>query len=564
MLLPMLVAWAVPALGADAPLASVANDADIVIRFKAPQDTIEKVAVLANKVTPGLDVMVRGNAPSIGLAISNPTLAGVDQKSDWYVVVYARADQEPAVVFAVPATDADAMQKALPEKMTALAKDGFVFYAEDQAAVEKFKTGPTSANKSIVTEMDAKAKTVFDAGDLSIFVNVNHLTQVYADQIEQAKDKAAQQLNELQFNAPQVPNFDMSRIADLYSEMLTAGFQGLEDADSCTIAMVVDDGGITFEDYLDFAEGSSAAGWLAGQTTSEMQLASKLPTDAAMYFGLSGDVSRMYDWAMSFADVMAPQDEAGKQKLAALKEEMKGLKYGSMVGSFGLGDAAAGMIRSVNIVEVTPAAKIRELTRQSSELMKAVEIEGNPIKQSIEIAADAETYGAHKADVMTVRQEIDPAQDPTGGMMLMFQQAMFGPEGMQTRMVYLADKYIQSMGGGKQAMEDALERLEASDANDLGKHRGGLIPKPNMLFLMDLPGLVAQGLKAASTAPNLPIPLNPQQVNALRPARSFIGFTLAAEPNALRAKTRIPVEQVQGIMQVVMFFQQMRGQGGQF
>jgi hypothetical protein len=109
-------------------------------------------------------------------------------------------------------------------------------------------------------------------------------------------------------------------------------------------------------------------------------------------------------------------------------------------------------------------------------------------------------------------------------------------------------------------MEQALKRLEGESGNGLDKYRAGLIEKPNLLVLIDLPGLVKQGLKFATAVPELPIPIDEEQVEALQPVTSFIGFTLAAEPHALRARTRIPVEQAQGIIQLVAFFQMLRQQ----
>ena len=75
------------AAAADSPLANISNDADVVIRLKSPKSTSDKLASLVDKVMPGFGAMVRQNSQQLGLLISNPTSAGVDNKKDWYVAL---------------------------------------------------------------------------------------------------------------------------------------------------------------------------------------------------------------------------------------------------------------------------------------------------------------------------------------------------------------------------------------------------------------------------------------------------------------------------------------------
>ena len=136
------------AIAGDPPLAAFSKDADVVIRLKAPEQTIEKAAVMAGSADEKLAGTIRENAPFIGMLISNPGLAGVDMKQDWLVVVHAHADADPGVVFCIPATDAAAMQAALPEKMTKFERDGWVYYSEDAAAIDSLQKASPSRSST--------------------------------------------------------------------------------------------------------------------------------------------------------------------------------------------------------------------------------------------------------------------------------------------------------------------------------------------------------------------------------------------------------------------------------
>jgi hypothetical protein len=157
-----------------------------------------------------------------------------------------------------------------------------------------------------------------------------------------------------------------------------------------------------------------------------------------------------------------------------------------------------------------------------------------------------------------VTQEIDENLDPTG-MQKQMQAMMFGPDGMKTYLVYQTDKVIQSLGGGKEAMEAVLKNLDSTSSAG-SNHRKGLIPNPNALLLIDLPGLAVQGLRMASAIPGLPVQINAEQLDNLKFEKSYIGISAATEKNAIRVKSRLPVEQVQALVSLGFFFQSLHQQ----
>ena len=235
------------------------------------------------------------------------------------------------------------------------------------------------------------------------------------------------------------------------------------------------------------------------------------------------------------------------------------LKIKSLATAFGLGDIDEGAIRSVSITEVDNPAKMRELTHKIIKAMQSFETQG--VKQTFEIKNDAEKYGKNSADVTTVKIEMVDQENPfVAQIMERMTTAMFGPDGMTTRSVYLKDKIIQTVGGGEQAMKDALTGLDqkTSEASksSLQQTRAKLGAKANLVVLFDPTNTVAKIVDLLAQSQAVPIPLDAEQVKGLQTKPSFFGLSAATEAQGLRVKTVIPVEQMQGIARIVNFVQQ--------
>ena len=161
------------------PLALFPSDADVVIRLKSPDATIEKLAELGEAIQPGTGSMIRDNAIFLGQGISNPSLTGVDQSRDWYIVAFTQVDAPPKVVFAIPGIDTDDMVAALGDDMTTAVHDDWVLYTNESELPEVPEAG-----EGLMTVLSDAARTTIDSSELSVVLNVAHLTETYGEQLE--------------------------------------------------------------------------------------------------------------------------------------------------------------------------------------------------------------------------------------------------------------------------------------------------------------------------------------------------------------------------------------------
>jgi hypothetical protein len=558
-LLLTLALGTLPARAADAPLDAVSTEASAVIRVRKPKTTIDKVAELADLIMKGLGDHVRGGSAKLGELISNPTLAGVDMEADWWVAVYAAGgEEEPDVVFIIPATDLKAMKAALEGSNIKFMESGkFGVYTADEAAATKTAARLKGEGKSIATLIDKDSQTVFDSGDVEVFINVAQLAVAYKSRIDEWKESVLQNLE----NAP-IPGagsgFDPQQLSQAINKVFALLVQGMNDALSCTISTTISKEGLSFEDLVRLKAGTATDKLLAKSAPNVLSNLAALPAGNLLYFGLAWDMSDFANLGQGAAPPGVKPDAA--KELEAATKEMAKLKLASVVSAFGLGDIDGGAVRSVTVTEVDNPAKMRELSQKISKAAGNIESEG--IKQSTTVKPDAEKYGKNSADVVTVKTEIDNPQNPLAGMMERVNTVLYGPDGMVSRYVYLKDKVVQSLGGGKQPMTDVLAALERKPSdNDKSpaqqKTRGKLGAKANVLVLFDIPNTIGKILGMVVESQVLPpvVPIDPDQVKDLQAKPSYFGLSAATEPQGLRVKTVIPVEQMQGIAKIVQFVQ---------
>lgn len=550
-----LIGAAIPLAAAETALDAISSDVGVVLRVKNPKATVDKVADFINQVVPGVGDQVRAQSDAIGVAISNPTLAGVDRESDWWLAVYPRGgEQEPAVVFVVPGSDLKAMKEALGESYKFIEHGKFGVYSDDADINDKTAALLKGTGKSITTAIDKDSLAVFDKGDVSVFINVARIYTVYKDQIIEGRERLTQELENVPSEVPGTPGINPKMMADVALQVVNAVLQGLEDTKSCTIAGMISNEGLAFEDLVRVADGSKTDKLLQKSPPNPLSSLAALPAGGLGYFGFHAELSELMQFGLRMlAGMVDPKEIKGFEAGLA---EMQKLKYGAIVSSFGLGSAEEGAIRSVSLTEVSDPSKLRSL---SAALMKAAgTIETGGMKQTYSVKADAEKLGENPVDLLTVKVEPAEGSDPANGEMLdRFMKVLYGPEGMITRTVYLKDKVVQANGGGKAALEKALAALDnkseaVGSAAPFQQARGRLAEKANLVVLFDLPGTAAKVIELVVESGAVAVPLSPEAIKGLDLKPSFVGLSLATEAQGLRVKTSIPTEQAQGIAKIVM------------
>ena len=172
----MLALTAHSAVAQDAPIEMIPASASVVIRLQAPETTIEELAAFINKVQPGFGDLAKSQFPNVlGQAVSNPTLAGIDQSKDWYSTLFADDDGQMKDVLLLPTIDAEEAKNAMGTKFHFVEKDGWLVCSRTVQFRDEFAGVRDGSVKSIAASLDERTKSSLNSGHLCV-VKV-HLVQ---------------------------------------------------------------------------------------------------------------------------------------------------------------------------------------------------------------------------------------------------------------------------------------------------------------------------------------------------------------------------------------------------
>ncbi|MEX2286297.1 MAG: hypothetical protein WD648_04350, partial [Planctomycetaceae bacterium] len=523
---------------------------------------------LAGRLDPTYETMLNVMTTQIGVLISNPKVDGVDPKGDWFMVIFSSGSAgPPAVAFGIPFSDEQKLKSATVGNFTFVKHEKYLFYSEDDSAAQKIQSRVKDEGQSIVSQIDRASQALMNRCDLSIYLNMKQVNEQYKPVLDIASEEIDKAINEWKTLVPAEPELDLEPVFGMYGEMAHAVLQAVRDTEGYAFGVEASLRGANIEQYVRLASGSSTDIFLQSQTTSDMKDLERLPADKLMYFALHGDFTALTQWSTKFATAMMQDEEDKKAMQEALAVQSK-IKYSGYQMSFGLGSPEQGALQMTMVTKAEPTDLVREMTRKTATLMQKMNLGGGNQKLELELKPDAEKYGRYNADVLTMKIETEKAEnDPFNiqEQMDKMMTAMYGPDGMTQRIVYTGDRTIQTLGGGKDTMEEALKALDAVRPTDaksspLQQTRAALPEKTNMLFFIDVPGLATRAatllLEGAQGSENMTFqfPIDAEALKGLDIKPSYLGSSLTVGTASIASTTYIPIEQIEGINKLIGLF----------
>jgi hypothetical protein len=331
--------------------------------------------------------------------------------------------------------------------------------------------------------------------------------------------------------------------------LLDAVVAGLKDTNSCTIGLTVGTSGVGIHEYVDLEDDSATDKALRKHLPGSFESFAKLPPNQLGYVGFHGDMKSISEWGINLVmEMFEPSEEDEKAMKEALAESQK-LDFGDYVSSFRIGTFDTGLMNMSVLSQVKDASNLRGVYEKMFKAMG--KLGSSPLlTQSIEFEKAAETIEGYQVDKMTIVQEFDETLDPTG-LQKQMMQIMYGPEGAVSRIAYTENFVAQTTGGGKEQMESLLKGLKTpSTGTAFERARGQLLPKANILVMIDLAGTVGSALQAAIESGRFPIPVTQDQIEGLGLKPSFLGFSVSTGKGSFEAKHFVEAEQIRGLYQI--------------
>lgn len=530
------------AFAADSPVSVIPDTADIVIRFKKPKATVDAVVKFAQAIDSKAATQVRQFSGSLTALISNPAGTGIDPKLDWYFILFVEPRKDPSVVFAVPVTKHDVFEAAVKQSLSGAKfsrHDNWSFYASKDGPLVKLQDGLNGKAGSISRKMDSESQGLFDRSDLAAYVNVNHLTNdVYKIEMDATREELDAVLSDVGAAAPKVDNYDMKPLVENYTRGWRNLLQIAADVDSVTAGMSLKGNGLDLEQFVKVKSGSPTSAFLQSNAPNAMSVMDKLPANRLLYFGMHGDLKGMNKWALQLARSLMQNQSGSTGSIDDVLGAYDEVELGTQATAIGLGDRKSGIMRLVTVSEMKPMEKARDLMRKATVLSNQGGSDGSALE------TEAEDVNGQKIDRVKVKISED----------------FFGTEDQGLRIAYLPDYVVQTVGGGQEAMAETLQALAGDEKPKSGSSSGPkpppgaspsatrqkLAPTANIVVLIDLPGLVSDGLRVASELLGPLVPVQPEQLKKLGLKRSYFGLTLTGDSSGVRVKGHMPQGQFQG------------------
>lgn len=549
--LALTLICSLPASAAD-PIDLLHKDAAFVVRLQAPDTTIKDVAAFIDQIRPGFGAIAQGQAGSLGLAINNPTLAGVDMSRDWYIMLFATAQTPPEPVMLIPTTDAQAFKDALGTRFAVAVNDDWIAYSTESSLLEAVQDGFESSSESLKAVQSDSLIQDFNRGHLSVLVNSPSLQSTFAKELADAEQSLEQGLNQmeliLQQSGQQVP---AGMIRAVYGQLGRLVIQAARDSRGCVIRLEANDTELRIEERFVFADGSNTQKQMASHAVSDLASLTTLPQDLPFYFAGKFEVAELLEWSEQIMSVFVTDPkslEAFSQSLQA----MRSVKFGAIAGAMDLSVSREAAVRYFATAEVSPARKMRDAFAKMGSSMQ-YEIAG--ITQTMTYKQNVETVSGKEVDLYEFKQEFPAEMDPLGIQKAM-NQRLYGGDTITQWLIFEEDRMLQLLGGSAAEMEPLINPVQWTDTNLLNA-RQRLHPTANLVTLTDVPRLLLATAMLVAESPVIPLPVSVEQLSELLIQPSYAGTSVSLENGELNARTNLPIEMFRQIVQSVFMAQRM-------
>ena len=539
----------VPCPAQDGPLSLIPADAHVVLRVQAPDTTIDDLAAFANSVQEGTGLMIQGQKPSLGAAIRNPSMAGVDTSRDWFAVLTLSKERRPQTALVIPATDAAAMVGALEQSgMVTQTAGDWVAYARRAEELEAVKACASGQAKTLSLAGDFQAAMM--APHFAVHLNGAAVKELYEAEIDQLEAQwgglVSMLVAQVQAASPQA---NVESIEQMYTLMGQTFFQVVRDSQSLLVTVNIDGENLEIGEMMTVAADSVSSRYLADQQTSDFAHLAALPNGLQGYMGMSVDLQPLMAWSKGLVISMLA-DTKMSDSLQEQLQSMEKWKIGEMC--VGGGFTKEGGMQYLQRSEVSPADSIREFMKAFGDLGT---ITTSGIEQEYSYSRAAETVNGLEVDLLRIKQSVPESLDPTG-MTTAILDTMYGEDGMEQRVAIAGDVVYQVVSGSVADLKQLIDGGGSGSAAYTAT-RSAHPEQLNVMVLMDLPSMIISSLKLAASVPQAGIPLRPEMLENMNVKESYIGFSLVAKPNQLNALTTIPAETLRGFFTVFLTLQRV-------
>lgn len=608
------------AVAADSPLRGIPDKATYIVKIRNIDDTIQRwqdvvdffqlLSKEQTQVVIPVDPVDDAKEARWGTvfresieAVFPITQSDADTQQDWWAFCWevGEDDGKMAYGFLLPAEDPLALKASLDrteaDELETVIHERSVIWA-NRLAIDAIRQSLADEKKSIESRFKADTLAMFANSDLTVFVNLSQLKETSPNFAEETRDGLHAMLMSL-VPTEIKPNQMKEILEDSIDQLAKFVLQGINDSESLTLSVTMDESEIRFEHFHSVKADSLTAAVFRDHPGTEMKSLSSLPANSVVYFACEGLQRVTTAWFTRFFEsINAENEDHLSTRLSEIREAYQQLTYGTYAAGFPVFPIEQGMLRFVANCEVDKPTVAHDLDVQFARLgevmsQKLAEIHHTPKPTSP--THSTERIGDQPIDVL---QQQFPIQLQMNGSPVQkrLESLTLGPDGNITRTACLKDRIIDCVGGTgartAAAIRRAADAVEGRPVSDPGftRTRNQLQPKANLIVMLDLGGGIAAGMQlwnsyidiesklsvanqeiadadaaaaaqdevapipaedaAVQSDDNNPAKFDPKQIESMRAASAYVGLSVTLEPEGSRTKLVIPLAAIQNVVKL--------------
>lgn len=500
----------------------------------------------------------------------------IDRTAPAYLAVFPLEDEREPVAWLVRAGDENKLQRAVAkagpdDKLSPEQLDGglvkvshgdrdsyfghfgeWIFYTHNEA-VSKLLIFDRQQQPTFASIVAPAAKELLESGDGAVAVNAALLTKQYRDKLQEARERVQRQIAGLQADALGGGGSGTSNpeaVRKLYSDLATLAFDAADEAQWAVASFNFSSAGAGVSLNLGVSQDGKVDQLLAANPPVALETLGLLPAGSAVYYGYQANYEQLSNWLSDWLKTAYGDDPNGEKMNKAI-EQMSQAGLGPAVGSFSV-SAAAGVVAAT----MYQAERPDQLRSALAEYRAAGEAESPLFAQSTEFKPNAENYENHPIDVVTTKFKFKEVTDEGQRIGQKLVQKIFGGEQMTTRFASVEGLALQVTGNDAKHLRDTIDGLSSGERvlgleEAFAKTRDRLGEQANLIALFNAPQLIVDFVGLIRDVPPFDMLLARAPFNfGARPAVSYAGLSLTAQPHAIGLQLFVPVEQPKGVLQI--------------
>lgn len=562
---------------AQEPLENFPATSAVAIRFSSIDQFVNNFDDMLSEISPVARAATGEFRDGIAdmLGLTKEGLAAVDTSAPVYVCALPLEVNDPFAAL-VKATDLPALHRSLlriegdaqPETQTrddgfseVAGANGVVYFKQLGEYVLYTKsaevlTALTKAKSdNLAARLNSAARGEFMEGDAALAVNAAYLTEKFQNEIEQARSQIMDGIDSLPDEQLEAGGANPADVKQMYKDLANSAFTVALDTQILVANVSFSGKGVQAGGLASLKEGSSTDKFAAANPPTELETLGLLPAGAPIYYGMSLGESTIARFIQAYMNLQMGGGGQTAEYLAEGQKLMEAAGMQAIVGSFALppDDKTGLMATSITTVR-DPASMLQASQKMVSNYGN---IQTPFMSMAMDFQAKAETYKGAEIDLVTQKITVDP-NSAEGAILAPFFEKMFGGMELQSRMAVKENLVISASGNGPERMHSVLDGMESGEgvlgvSDAYGPARDQLTPKANLVFFMDLPRLVVDGVKLIEDVEPFGAAL--AGIGAmfnfrLDPAPSYAAGSLSMEEHGVRFRGFISVDQPRNMFRI--------------